>query len=1194
MSAMERASTELARLIEEKDWSVTPVGATYTWTPALRMMLSLLLANRFPLLLWWGPDYIQFYNDAYRPIPGAKHPKSLGQPARECWPEIWHILKPLIDTPFGGGPPTWIEDFELEVHRSSFQEETHFTVAYSPVPDNTAPNGIGGVLATVHEITAKVIGERRLALLRELAAGATQGRTAQDACSIAAETFAKYPKDLPFSVLYLLDKDGKSAHLAAVAGVETNHAASPMSIDLAHESTDPWSPFARLAIRQKAITVVDDLPSRLSAVPPGPWSDPPHAAVIVPIPATKAGDTRGFLIHGASARLSLDDNYRTFFQFIATQIATAISNADAYEEERRRAEALAEIDRAKTAFFSNVSHEFRTPLTLMLGPLQDLLSRSNTHLSPTAKEQLELVNRNGVRLLRLVNTLLDFSRIEAGRVQAVYQATDLAGFTAELASVFRSATEKAGLRLHVDCRHLPEPVYVDRDMWEKIVLNLISNAFKFTFDGEISVTVDRIGEFAELRVRDTGVGIPPEAIPKLFERFHRVPNARSRTHEGSGIGLALVHELVRLHGGSISVDSTLEQGTTFIVRVPFGQDHVSNSQLSGARSLSSTADGAKPFVEEALRWLPDSSPEADTSADGDDFLPVPCPPISDSGGRARILIADDNADMRQYLARLLSENYEVETVADGSEALASAREHPPQLVLSDVMMPELDGFELLKQLRSDEQTRGIPVILLSARAGEESRVEGMQAGADDYLVKPFSARELLARVSARLDITRVQREGEKRIAANLDAMTRLHEIGNLCTRAGDDMHRCLDEIVAVAIHLTQAEKGTLVLLDPDSGALAIAAQHGCDASFLQFLADLKTDSACSSALSSMERVVVDDVTTSGIFAGKPSLDGILAAGVRAVVSAPLISSKGRLLGTLSTHFSQPHIPDERELRLLDLLARQAADYLDRKAAEAQLHASQAELEHKVEERTRELLSASQELRELSARILQAQDEERRRLARELHDGVGQLLAAASMEVANVGAGKDSLVLDGRTPLSNLQTLIAQVNQDIRTMSYLLYPPLLDEVGLKSALTEYVHGFAERSRIEVTLDLPDRYTRLERGLELCLFRIVQECLTNIHRHSESRTAVIRIAHDDRALTLEIRDHGKGIPPEKLAQIHAKGSGVGIRGMRERVRHFAGEMTITSDSPGTTITVVVPSPKTDTRREIIGNQQVQAAA
>ena len=220
-------------------------------------------------------------------------------------------------------------------------------------------------------------------------------------------------------------------------------------------------------------------------------------------------------------------------------------------------DALADLDRAKTAFFSNVSHEFRTPLTLMLGPVEDMLSRSYTELSPSAKGQLEVVNRNGLRLLRLVNSLLDFSRIEAGRVRAAYQPTDLAAFTTELASVFRAACERAGLALTVECASLDDAVFVDRDMWEKIVLNLLSNAFKFTYEGEISVTLKQVDNAAELCVRDTGTGIPSEEIPRLFERFHRVENARGRTHEGSGIGLALVHELVKLHSGSINVESVI-------------------------------------------------------------------------------------------------------------------------------------------------------------------------------------------------------------------------------------------------------------------------------------------------------------------------------------------------------------------------------------------------------------------------------------------------------------------------------------------------------------------------------------------------------------------------------------------------------------------------------------------------------------
>jgi PAS domain S-box-containing protein len=465
--------------------------------------------------------------------------------------------------------------------------------------------------------------------------------------------------------------------------------------------------------------------------------------------------------------LLLDDNYRGFLDLVAGQVATAIANARDYEEERRRAESLAELDRAKTTFFSNVSHEFRTPLTLMLGPVEELLSRSHTDLAPAAKGQLEVVNRNGLRLLRLVNTMLDFSRIEAGRVQAVFDSTDLGTFTAELASVFRAATERAGLNLKVDCSKLPEPVYVDREMWEKIVLNLVSNAFKFTFEGEIEVKLRADSSNAVLTVRDTGVGIPAEEMPRLFERFHRVQNIRSRTHEGSGIGLSLVLELVKIHGGSIRAESKLGAGTTFFITVPLGNKHLPPDHLGGARNLASTALGAAPFVEEALRWLPKPAPAEERMQPVlyNEVMSIPSPSgeMQYVTGRPLIIIADDNADMRHYLAQLLSERYNVQTVPDGQVALTAARERHPDLVLSDVMMPILDGFGLVRELRADTELKTIPIILLSARAGEESRVEGLQQGADDYLIKPFSARELIARVGAHLEMARTRREAAEQI-----------------------------------------------------------------------------------------------------------------------------------------------------------------------------------------------------------------------------------------------------------------------------------------------------------------------------------------------------------------------------------------------------------------------------------------------
>ena len=364
---------------------------------------------------------------------------------------------------------------------------------------------------------------------------------------------------------------------------------------------------------------------------------------------------------------------------------------------------------------------------------------------------------------KLVNTLLDFSRIEAGRIQAVYEPTDLATYTAELASAFRSLIEQADMALSVECPPLPETVYVDRGMWEKIVLNLLSNAFKFTLTGSITIQLQWCKDHVELSVKDTGVGISAEALPRLFERFHRVENSKGRSFEGSGIGLSLVQELVKLHDGTISVTSAVGQGSCFTVSIPTGTAHLPLDRLTSA-PLASTAMGAIPYVEEAQRWLP----QAGQAIGATDLQMTPLLTGSEraiaatAAPSAHILLADDNADMRAYIQRLLSSTYTVETVPDGMAALQSAQQNPPDLVLSDVMMPQMDGFELLQALRTQAQTQEIPVILLSARAGEESRIEGLEAGADDYLIKPFSARELIARVEATLKLAQLRRTARER------------------------------------------------------------------------------------------------------------------------------------------------------------------------------------------------------------------------------------------------------------------------------------------------------------------------------------------------------------------------------------------------------------------------------------------------
>jgi signal transduction histidine kinase len=762
---------EMGQLIRGFDWSQTSLGPIESWPQSLLSAVSILLPSKAQIAMFWGPDLITLYNDAYRPVLGDKHPGALGVAVREVWREIWETgLRSLFEGVLQTGEAFWASDWLFNLERYGFPEETFFDISYDPVRDESGK--VAGLFCIVSESTGRVVSERRLRTLRDLSLVATaEAKSVEDACRTVAEILSRNPHDIPFALIYLLDKSGKSATLAGASGLQPGTHAAPRSVGISNDEVDSscWSFDAVMQIN-RAIEFTDVI-ERCGELLTGVWPEPPHTAMVIPIGASGQDRAAGFLVAGVSPRRPLDDQHRAFFDLLATQISTTVANARAYEQERRRAESLAELDRAKTAFFSNVSHEFRTPLTLMLGPVADLLGELDGSVSAEQRERLDIAYRNGLRLQKLVNTLLDFSRIEAGRVQASYEATNLATLTSELASNFRSACERAGIDLVVDCPSLDEPIYVDPDMWEKIVLNLVSNAFKFTLSGSIEVKLRKSADQVELTVRDTGVGIPPEELPKVFERFHRVPISRGRTQEGSGIGLALVRELVKLHGGSVSVKSTLGEGTLFTVSLPRGKDHLPEDRINAARTLTSTSMGAAPFVSEALRWLPPAA-DRDPSLDAEQATP------RENGDERRfhILLADDNADMRDYVSRLLSDRYEVLAVADGQAAWNAIEERVPDLVLSDVMMPVLDGFELLRRIRANPATQEVPVVLLSARAGEEARIEGLEATADDYIVKPFSARELLATVDAHkktVDIRRQSREAlgkqNKRLAVLWEA-----------------------------------------------------------------------------------------------------------------------------------------------------------------------------------------------------------------------------------------------------------------------------------------------------------------------------------------------------------------------------------------------------------------------------------------
>ncbi|MGV9598235.1 SpoIIE family protein phosphatase [Streptosporangium sandarakinum] len=754
------ADDEVGKDLAVVDWRATPLGPPAEWPQSLQTAVSILLASRFPMWMAWGPQLTFFCNAAYRrDTLGRKYPWALGRPADEVWAEIWGDIGPRIDTVLATGKATWDEALLLFLERAGYPEETYHTFSYSPLRDDTGT--VVGMLCVVSEDTERVIGERRMATLRDLGSDPSVVRTEQEMLAFACRQLGRNLQDLPFTLTYLLD-DGR-ARLAGTTGIPAGHPVAPATLPL--DDPDGVWPTAAATRGEPVLVTLDG--DAFTGLPSGDWAEPPTQALVVPL-LQQGGAPYGFLVAALNRYRPLDDAYRGFIELAAGHVAAGIASARSYQAQQRRAEELAELDRAKTVFFSNISHEFRTPLTLIMGPVEELRTRLQG-ADAQVRDELEAIHRNGLRLGKLVNTLLDFSRIEAGRMRAHYEPVDLAAVTAELASLFRSAVDRAALEFRVDCAPTDEPVYIDRGMWEKVILNLLSNALKFTFEGSIGVTVRGEGDHAVVTVTDTGIGVPAEELPRLFERFHRIDNSRSRSNEGSGIGLALVRELVGLHGGSIVADSVEGEGTRFTISLPFGSAHLPPEAVgTAAGSAAGSAAAAAPYVQEALRWLP-----ADDAAFTADAAETPPHDASASPGAApaRVLVVDDNADMRDYLVRLLKgAGYLVSTAGDGWDALDAIRADAPDLVVSDVMMPRMDGLALVSALRSDPRTAAVPVLLLSARAGQEESIEGLQAGADDYLVKPFAAAELLARVRANMEMARLRQHQARWRTALVDSL----------------------------------------------------------------------------------------------------------------------------------------------------------------------------------------------------------------------------------------------------------------------------------------------------------------------------------------------------------------------------------------------------------------------------------------
>ena len=743
------------------DWSTTSLGPVAQWPESLRAAVRTVLASKVPMLIWWGPQLAQIYNDAYRPLLGHKHPASIGQPAAECWAEVWDALGPQAESVLAGGGTVYIENELLFLERVGYLEETYWTYSYSAITGESGE--VLGVFVATTEVTGTDVFDRRMQTIRELGAlSVAETGSLDNVYEQAMRVLARNRISIPFAAVYAQVEDGQ-VRLEGYYGLSGAGAALPATLPVTRSSV--LGTVLRTGL--PAYTTPAELAPGAVLLPSPLGPAAPHSIRLQPVWLSGRPEPYAVLAVGCNPYRDFDEPYLRFLDLVARQLGIVLTDAAAYDAERQRAEAFAQLDVAKTRFFENISHEFRTPLTLMMAPLEGLLADPAVSLPDSRRADAAAARRAVLRLGRLVDTLLEFAQAEADELHAQLEPTDLALLCGDVASMFRSVVEEAaGLVLVVDTDGVSEPIAVDPEMVTKMLSNLLTNAIKFTRQGSIAVRLAEGEQEVRLTVSDTGAGMPAEELPRIFERFYQAPVSGARSSEGAGIGLSLVSDLARAHGGEVSARSEVGKGSEFTIRLPRTPIATTQPAVRVADPQAATA-----FVVEAHSWMANENrPDAsDPARQPDAAAPA-----------GRILLVEDNADLRGYLSRLLAaDGWQVEAAGSVDEALAATA--VPDLVLSDVMLPGRSGIELVELMRANPMLARIPAILLTARAGAASAVEGLRAGADDYVVKPFVPEELLARVRTHYELAKLREyalDQAENKAANLErALASNRQIG---------------------------------------------------------------------------------------------------------------------------------------------------------------------------------------------------------------------------------------------------------------------------------------------------------------------------------------------------------------------------------------------------------------------------------
>jgi len=1209
----------------DKDWSTTPLGLPAAWPAELRSAAGICLSSQFPLAIAWGPEFVYVYNDAAISVFGTKHPWAMGQRVRDVWPDAWPTLEPMLGSVLVTGQAVRNDDLELLIDPYGQLVEAYLTFSYSPIV--SAQGTVGGVFIAFMETTERVLAERRQRTVSDLATAVARGRRSDDLLMRVREALAANPRDLPFTALLRAGAGGRLGCLFATGqgAPELPPAAAAILAGQAARAIESGQPL-----------LLDAAPAVEALAVRGPWPEAPRQMLAMPFRPGGQDAPGGVLVLGVNPRRPLDAAYRAFFDQVGSHVAHAVAVAEADVAERHRIAAMAELERSRSHFFAGASHELRTPLSLVLGPLGTLLDEQTLPLAPEVREGLEMAYRNARRLNKLVSSLLDFARIEAGTLPLVLEPLDPSVAAAEIAALFRAPVEAAGLRLTVASTLPPGAVMLDRDMWEKIVFNLLSNAFKFTREGGIAVRLGGGGGWIELEVADTGIGIEEEETARVFGRFYRSRSAEE-TGESGGVGLALVRELARLHGGEVALESRPGLGSRFTVRLPWRQPSPGGSMRQPPRPTARVLRRAQ-FRDELERYGMHMEGAA---------APVP----HQAGQGARVLVVERDADVVRYVTRLLRDSCAVASAAGGEAGLAAIHGLAPDLVLVDAMLPG-GGLELVRRVRRDPVAGAVPLLVLSARSDEEARLEALEAGADDVIAKPFSGRELSARVRSHVQMARLRRaafeqetalrreiaglrhdlatvlDGTRDIVLSLDRELRVVALNDAAAAgrpkaravglalgelipdlAGSPLERALRDAVcardtsAVEYYDREARRwfevrcypaphGVLLFgTDITGRKLAEEAQREAHAELERRVAERTEALRAASGLLG----AVFDRAPGGIAlsdgngrivhanAAYAALVGLDAASLRERSLQDWIEPAGlerleagrrRLLAGEADSFEEEvryRCPDGRRVWVAHFVSLIAPLWQGERCFVTIARDVTARKRGEAESET-----ARQELRTLYERLQSVRENERKALAREVHDQLGQILSAAKIDIKLL---EDDLRDDTRPmvrgaiigELGSASATLERAIGLVREIATELRAPELDEQGLYAAITWHVHDFERRTRIACHVTFEPARPHPSRPASAALLRILQEAMTNVLRHAQATKVWVSLERRANLLVLRVRDDGVGIQRAHLR----RGASLGLQGMRERAELVDGKLLAGPLSPrGTLVSVRVP--------------------